>query len=152
MVQHTTDTKRPQACRARDIVEGWTDIHEIVAAIVPAAMTDGALDKDLRLRMAEMQNRVGRLEERACKRQQIARAVMVTAASSRSPCQIFTISIRRGTPAVVVTDDSVIPLQYWQPRDPRLDRQSLSTDLKGAAAIPGAVHSNAKPVLSAGVK
>jgi hypothetical protein len=135
-----------------DTVEGLTDLHEIVAAIVRAATTDEALGKGLRLRVAEMQDRVGRLEERACKRRQLAREVMVDCGIKQITAPDFTISIRSGTPAVVVTDESVIPPHYWQPRDPRLDRQSLSTDLKGGVTIPGAVLSNAEPVLSVRVK
>jgi hypothetical protein len=135
-----------------DTVEGLTDLHEIVAAVVRAAITDEALGKGLRLRLTEMQDRLSRLDERACKRRQIAREVMVECGIKQITAPDFTISIRSGTPAVVVTDETAIPPQYWQPRDPRLDRQSLSTDLKGGAAIPGAVLSNAEPVLSVRVK
>lgn len=104
-------------------MEGLTDLHEIVAAIVRAATTDEALGKGLRFRVAEMQDSLGRLKEGACKRRQI-REVMVDCGIKQITAPDFTTSIRSGTPAVVVTDESVIRPQYWQPRDPRLDRQS----------------------------
>jgi hypothetical protein len=131
-----------------DTVEGLTDLHEIVAAIVRAAITDEAFGKGLRLRIAEMQDRVARLDDRAAKRRQIARDVMLDCQIKKIAAPDFSISIRSGVPSVVVTDEGAIPEQYWQPRDPRLDRQSLSTDLKGGSTIPGAVLSNAEPVLS----
>jgi hypothetical protein len=133
-------------------VEGLTDLHEIVAAIVRSAITDEALGKGLRRRVTEMQDRLARLDERAYRRRQIAREMMVDCGIQRITAPDFTISIRSGTPEVLVTDESAIPPQYWQPRDPRLDRQSLSTDLKGGLSIPGAVLTNAEPVLSVRVK
>jgi hypothetical protein len=53
-----------------------------------------------------MQDSLERLKERACKRRQI-REVMVDCGIKQITAPDFTISIRSGTPAVVVTDESV---------------------------------------------
>lgn len=121
-----------------DTIEGLTDLHEIVAAIVRSAIADKALSEGLRGRISEMQARLKRLEDHASKRRQIARDVMMEANLKSITAPDLTIDLRPGAPELVVTDETAIPATYWVLPAPRLDRQTLNAGLKRGASIRGA--------------
>ena len=131
-----------------DTVEGLTDLHEILIAIVRSALVDEALATGLKGRIAEMEDRLGRLQDRASKRRQIAKDVMVELDLKKLNAPDFTASIRAGMPALMVIDEKAVPSIYWEPREPRLNRQGLVTDLKQGAEITGVILSNPEPILS----
>jgi Siphovirus Gp157 len=118
-------------------VDGLTDLHEILMAIIRAALTDQALASGLEGRIAEMQARRDRLQDRAVKRRQIAKDVMVDLDLKKLTAPDFTASIRPGNPALMVIDEAAVPSIYWEPREPRLNRQGLTNDLKQGAARDG---------------
>jgi hypothetical protein len=132
-----------------DTVEGLTDLHEILQAVIRAALTDEALARGLKCRISDMQCRLDRLEDRASKRRQIAKDVMVELDLKRITAPDFSASLRPGLPALVVLNEDAVPSIYWQPGEPRLKRQVLASDLKEGAEIAGATLSNPEPVLSA---
>ena len=131
-----------------DTVEGLTDLHEIVAAIIRAALADEALATGLKSRVAEMQDRLERLQDRAAKRRQIAKEVMVELDLKKITAPDFTVSIRPGMPALMVLDEAAVPSIFWQPSAPKLNRQGLLSELKQGGEITGVTLSNPEPVLS----
>ena len=131
-----------------DTVEGLTDLHEIVQAIIRSALADEALAKGLKCRISDMQGRLDRLEDRASKRRQIAKDVMIELNLKKLNAPDFTASIREGTPSLMVIDEEAVPSIYWQPSEPRLNRQELAYELKQGAEIAGVALSNPEPVLS----
>lgn len=135
-----------------DTVEGLTDLNEVIAAIVRAAVTDEALAEGLRDRIVDMQTRLSRFEHRAATHRRVARDVMAETAIQKIIVSDLTISLRSGRPAVKIIDESAIPSDYWITPEPRLDRQSLAAELKKGAQIAGACLSNAEPVLSVRAK
>ena len=131
-----------------DTVEGLTDLHEILQAIIRAALADEALARGLKCRISDMQGRLDRLEDRASKRRQIAKDVMVELDLKKITAPDFSASLRPGMPALVVLNKDAVPSIYWQAGEPRLKRQVLASDLKEGAEIAGATLSNPEPVLS----
>ena len=99
-----------------------------------------------------MQERLDRLQERASKRRQIAKDVMVELDIKKITAADFTVSIRPGLPSLLVLDEAAVPSVYWQPVAPRLDRQGLLNELKEGAGITGVTLSNPEPVLSVRTK
>lgn len=135
-----------------DTVEGLTDLHEIVAAIIRSALADEALSAALRCRIADMQGRLNRFQDRASKRRQIARDVMSQLELKKITAPDFTVSIRPGTPSLMMINEEAVPSIYWRPSEPRLDRQELLSDLKEGAEIEGVTLSNPESVLSVRVR
>lgn len=135
-----------------DTVEGLTDLHEIIIAIVRSALADEALATALKCRIADMQGRLERLQDRASKRRGIAKDVMADLDLKKITAPDFTVSVRPGVPSLQVLDEAAVPSIYWQPSAPRLNRQKLSTELKEGAEITGACLSNPEPILSVRVR
>ena len=135
-----------------DTVEGLSDLHQILEAIIRAALEDQALANGLKVRMGEMQERLARFEDRASKRRQIAKDVMVELDLKKLQAPDFTASIRPGMPSLIVIDEAAVPSIYWEPRDPKLNRQGLLADLKQGAEITGVSLANPEPVLSVRTK
>lgn len=135
-----------------DTVEGLTDLHEIVGAIIRSALVDEAVVRGLEGRIEELQSRSARLEERATKRREIARDVMVETSIKKITAPDFTISIRPGSPALVVLDKTAVPDDYFEPQEPRLNRQAILADLKRGQEIGGVQLSYPEPVLTVRTK
>jgi len=135
-----------------DTLEGITDLHEMIAAVIRSALVDEALHLGLRSRIDDMKERLSRLELRASKKRQIALEAMSEVGLSKLEQPDFTASARAGSPALVVIAEETIPEAYWLPQPPKLDRQAILGELKRGIEIPGAQMGNLKPVLSVRTK
>jgi hypothetical protein len=117
-------------------IEGATDLHEIVQAVIRAALADEALARGLKCRISDMQGRLDRLEDRTAKRRQIVKDVMVELDLKKLNAPDFTASIREGIPSLMVLNEDAVPSIYWQPSEPRLNRQKLPTNSNRARKSP----------------
>jgi hypothetical protein len=135
-----------------DTVEGLTDLPDIIEAIIRSALVDETFAKGLKCRIAEMQDRLHRLQDRASKRRAIAKDVMVELDLKKISAPDFTASVRPGLPALLILNEEDVPPTYWQPSEPHLNRQELARDLKLGAEIAGATLSEPDPVLSVRVR
>jgi Siphovirus Gp157 len=135
-----------------DTLEGITDLHEMIAAVIRSALVDEALQAGLRTRLEEMRQRLVRLVERSAKKRQLALDAMCDAGLKKLEQPDFTASARAGLPALVVVAEELIPTDYWVPRPPKLDRQSLLAKLKRGGEIAGAQLGNPKPTLAVRTK
>ncbi len=131
----------------RDTLEGETDLHEMIAAVVRSALVDEALSTGLRKRLNDMKERLTRLEERGAKKRQLALEAMDEVGLSKLQQPDFTASTRPGSPSLLVTAEGDVPSPYWVPQAPRMDRQAILCELKRGAEIPGVQLNNPKPIL-----
>ena len=130
-----------------DTLEGITDLHEMIAAIIRSALVDEALQDGLRSRIEDMKLRLGRLEERGAKKRMLALEAMTEVGLSKLAQPDFTASARAGSPSLIVVAEQAIPEGYWVPQPPKLDRQKMLSELKRGVEVPGVQLSNPQPVL-----
>src|SRR6516225_7318518 len=130
-----------------DTLEGITDLHEMIAAVIRSALVDEALGSGLRARLDDMKERQSRLEVQANKKRELALQAMSETGLAKLEQPDFTASVRAGVPALVVVSEQTIPEAYWLTQPPKLDRQGLLGELKCGGTVPGVELSNPKPAL-----
>jgi hypothetical protein len=135
-----------------DTLEGITDLHEMIAAVIRSALLDDALETGLRTHLADMRQRLTRLEERGAKKRKLALEAMCEVGLQKLEQPDFTASARAGLPPLTIVSESLVPETYWIPQPPKLDRHALLTDLKRGAEIPGAQLGNPRPNLAVRTK
>jgi hypothetical protein len=77
-----------------DTLEGITDLHEMIAAVIRSALVDEALGSGLRARLEDMKERQSRLELRASKKREFALQAMSEAGLTRLEQPDFMASAR----------------------------------------------------------
>jgi hypothetical protein len=135
-----------------DTLEGITDLHEMIAAVIRSALVDEALHAGLRFRLDDMRVRLSRFELRVSKKRQLALEAMIEVGLGKLEQPDFTAFTRAGSPALVVIAEEKIPGAFWLPQPPKLDRQAILGELKRGIEIPGTEMSNPKPVLNVRTK
>ena len=130
-----------------ETLEGITDLHEMITAVIRSALVDEALSTGLRNRLNDMKERLARLEERGFKKRKLALEAMDEVGLNKLQQPDFTASTRPGSPSLLVTAESDVPAPYWVPRPPKMDRQALLGELKRGNEIPGVQLNNPKTVL-----
>ena len=135
-----------------DTLEGMTDLRAMIAAVVRSRLEDFTFLAALRARMADMQERAARIDQRAEKKKDIVTSVMERAALKKLTEPGFTLSLRSTNPPLVVVDEGQIPNDFWKPQPPKLDCQGLINALKAGREVPGAVLGNGGMTISVRTK
>src|SRR4249920_1816870 len=92
----------------RDTLEGITNLHEMIAAVIRSALVDEALHAGLRSRLDDMKERLSRLELRATKKRELALEAVTEVGLSKLEQPDFTASARAGSPALMVVAEDRI--------------------------------------------
>src|SRR6476661_2784651 len=85
-----------------DTLEGITDLHEMIAAIIRSALVDETLQAALRTRIEDMRQRLARLDERGMKKRQLALEAMGEVGLKKLEQPDFTASARAGVPSLII--------------------------------------------------
>ena len=135
-----------------DTLEGITDLHEMIAAVIRSALVDEALRIGLRSRLDDMKERLSRLELRASKKRELALRSDDRGRGSPSWSSRTLPPQPELDPRLSWSSRKTIPEAYWLPQPSKLDRQAILGELKRGIEIPGVEMSNPKPVLSVRTK
>jgi hypothetical protein len=153
-----------------DTVEGETNLFEAIDELLLGNAGDAALIKGLSIVIADMEGRKSRFEKRIEARRALIEQAMSISEMPKIERPIATLSLGARAPKVIITDEAMIPADYWKPAEPTLDKKALAEALKARAAaiaalpedaearaaaigalppeIPGATLSNAAPSLT----
>ena len=89
-----------------------------------------------------MRARLERIESRAEQKRVLVATAMQEAGLKKLVEADFTASLRASPSKLIVTDESLIPDEFWRPQPPRLDRQFLLAAVKAGWSIAGAELAN----------
>ncbi len=125
-----------------DTLEGMTSLTDSLAELLRSSQEDQSLASALRSRMADMQERYSRVEERARKKRELVCTVMEEAELKKLTEPDFTVSLRPSRAPLMIIDEEAIPGDYWKPQPAKLDRMGLISALSNGRDIAGAVLGN----------
>ncbi len=136
----------------RDTLEGMTSLTDSLAELLRSSQEDQSFASALRSRMADMQERCARFDERARKKRELVTSVMEQADLKKLVEPDFTVSLRPSRPPLMIIDEQAIPGNYWKPQPAKLDRMGLISALGAGRDVPGAVLGNPPMTISVRTK
>ncbi len=136
----------------RDTLEGMTNLTDMLGAVLRSQLDDLALTAALRARIADMQERLARIDARAAKKRELVISTMARADIRKITEADFTVSLRPKPPPLVLVDEKEIPEDFWKPQPAKLDRQGLIAALKAGRDVPGVTLGNSALTISVRTK
>jgi hypothetical protein len=131
----------------RDMLEGATSFDEVLTRLVDAVQMSEAFADAVRVRIDALQERRQRIDRRADKIREAIATVMQHGRMTTTRLPIATLSLREGRPKAVIIEEDLIPAQFIRTRT-SIDTAAVGAMLRCGEAVPGAVLSNAEPVLT----
>jgi hypothetical protein len=131
-----------------DTIEGASDLPELLMAVLRSRLEDLSLAEALRHRLEVMRGRLERLEDRAEQKRILVATALQEAGIRKLVAAEFTAYLRPSPSKLIVTDESLIPPEFWVAQQPRLDRQQLLAAVRSGRDVPGAVLANPELTLA----
>jgi hypothetical protein len=130
-----------------DTLEGLTDVHEQLAALLRSAVEDEALADGLHEYQAKLADRKSIMQARAIRKRRIALRYMSDLDIKKIVSPDMTITRKPVPPSVLIIDITLIPEAFTRVRrEP--DKVALKAALAEGEVIPGAALSNGGETLA----
>lgn len=124
-----------------DTLEGETDLFEIVRKLLDRIEMDEGYKASLVSQIQDRNERKARVEKRIDAHRTAITALMECAQLDKLPLAEATLSLRKLSPKVVVTDENALPPEFVRTTT-RPDLSAIKAGLESGAAVPGATLSN----------
>lgn len=132
----------------RDTIEGETSLHEAIAAVLADIDEDEMLVTGIATMVGRLCERRSRLDGRIDARKAAIQKAMEIGEIKTLQTPSGTLSLRSVPRGLDITDEKLIPWEYFVPAEPRLDRKKLKDALKAGKEVAGAVLDNGGQTLS----
>jgi len=130
-----------------DMLEAETGLNEFLTKLVRQMNNAKAMGTGLDAELVDTRDRRDRYWDRYHGMRELAHKLMAQAGVRKVELLKATLSIRAGTPHVIVTDETRLPQHCVRiKREP--DRIAIKAALANGEPVPGAEMSNAEPVLN----
>lgn len=131
-----------------DMIEGSTDAHDYLRIIERKRQEASAFAGAIAGNISDLAERQERYERREKAMRELMFKILQAGDLKKLELPEATLSVRNGTPKVIITDEAALPSwdSIWRiKREP--NKAAIKALLEGGP-IPGATLSNAEPVLS----
>lgn len=125
-----------------DTAEGLTDFGAMCELVLLSREEDLVMITGLGARLEELKDRLERFRSRAQAKKEVVEAAMIRADTRKLEFAEFTVSLGKRQPHVIVTDEAIIPPEYFNTPAPVLSKTEIARALKDGQTVPGAVLSN----------
>jgi len=129
-----------------DMVQGSTSAFELLSELVRKIGATQAIASGTADYIGELQQRKARLERREHALRGFIMKIMQTADLKRAELPEATLSIRQGTPKVIIYNENEITPDFLRQRT-EVDKSKIRAALIAGEFVPGASLSNAEPSL-----
>jgi len=130
-----------------DTLDGLNDFPELLSWMVRLIGEEQASVEGLKVYIGELTTRKQNAEARIDRMKSVVMEAMEIAGDKSVKLPEATLSVRKGQPKLVVTDEYRIPDTYYESVPKRLDAH-IKSDLIEGVTVPGAELSNSPPSLT----
>lgn len=134
-----------------DMIEGSTDVHSVLAKLLDIEREAFSMEAGVGIRREALHARQKRYGRHAEGTRALILKIMQHAALRSVPLPEATLTVRAGSPRVIITDETMLPEELCS-FDIRPNKAAIKERIVAGETVPGAVLSNSEPSLTIRVR
>jgi hypothetical protein len=147
-IQSTVDLRMDDDNLLRDVIEGETSLHEMIAQVTEELVATEGMARGLGQTVSTLTDRRKRLDYKAEKLREALKAAMIMGEIAKLQTPAATLSVSKGRDGYFITDVSAIPDEFLTRPEPVPNRRAIGDAVKDGKEIPGVAKSNPEPILT----